>query len=127
MTDQMLHSILKKELPQALNRMNINVTLGDAAMNDLVNYLVDYAKSCNKTDEIRELKDLRLNSFTPAQCLDLKNFLDQVVRIRTVSKDFNTNKSLVRNIVGKIWTIIVPDKYFNSDGPGVDRPIGSRS
>jgi aminoglycoside phosphotransferase family enzyme len=110
MTDEMLIKILKKELPSALQRMNISQSLSNAALDDLAYYLADYAKSCNKTDNIRELKDIQLNSNpTPDQCHDLKEFLDQVVRIKIVSKDYKVNNHLVKTYIGKIWSYIAPN------------------
>jgi hypothetical protein len=128
-TDEMLINILKKELPGALLRMNINKPLSNATIDDLAYYLADYVKSCNKTDSLRELKGINLASQpTVEQCNELKEFLDQIVRIRTVSPDHKVNKHMIRNLVGRIWKHIAPDidksmddqgRYSSGGGPGV--------
>lgn len=107
--EKVVITILKKELPAALQRMGISKTLSDATLEDLAHYLYDYAKACDRDtlNQIRETKSIQLvKSPTPEQCTDVQEFLKQVVRISVVSQDYEKNKHLVKFGIGKIWSII---------------------
>jgi hypothetical protein len=107
--DNVVIAILKKELPAALQRMGLNKPLSDAELDDLAYYLLDYAKACdrNTLDQIQETKTIQIvKQPTPQQCKDLQEFLEQIVRISVVSKDYQVNKHLIKNSIGKIWSII---------------------
>ncbi len=113
LTDEMLITILKKELPDALERMGISKPLSWEAVGDLAYYLADYAKACDRAalDKIQETKTLQLvRKPTPEQCKDLQELLEQIVRIHIVSKDYKANKHIVKNSVGKIWSIIMDEE-----------------
>jgi hypothetical protein len=120
LTDKVVIDILKKELPAALQRMNVSKPLSDSALEDFAFYLADYAKACDQDglNKIREAKTIQLvKQPTPEQCKDLEEFLQQVVRIGTVSKDYKTKKHLIRNNVGKIWSFIHEDKDWDKNTP----------
>lgn len=116
LTDEMLISILKKELPGALNRMNINKSQIDMTIDDLAYYLANYAKSCNQSDYLRDLNLLKLKQPSIEQCKDFKEFLDQIVQIRIVSKDYKTNNHLIKNMIGKIWSYFIDEEAEKKGG-----------
>lgn len=102
--DLRLFNYIKKELPEALGRMNITIKSNDL-MDTLAEHFAEHIKSHGVCLESLEKLELNTN-LTPEEHREFENYLDQIIRLEVMTKGKKVNKHLFKFLTGWAWSKI---------------------
>jgi hypothetical protein len=104
MVDLRLFNYIKRELPEALARMNITLKSNDL-LDTLAEHFAEHIKSYGVCLESLEKLELNTN-LTPEDHREFEDYLDQIIRLEIMTKGKKVNDHLFKYIMGLAWSKI---------------------
>lgn len=103
--DTMLMNYIRRELPEALQRMGFHV-FDQHTMDTMAQQLTEYSKSHGVCLESLEKIELNTN-LTPEEHQEFEAYLDQIIRQKFMYSSKKSFGHMVRRVSGIVWSKVV--------------------